>query len=296
MHEQSDYKGVSTWLDDKYMTLPHVAIEGQNLEISPEDFIVLPELYGHVMEQVSKLPCGKIVICQAYDYLLETLSPGATWSQYGFLKCITTSEEQKTYLEEIMKNVSFDIIEPVISESFTKKLVPSKPIVSIHTRDQRDTMKIIKTFYLKYPQFRWITFRDMRGLSEYEFSNLLKESFVSVWVDDVSGFGTYPIESMSVGTPVLGKIPNIKPSWMNEHNGIWTNDVIKMVDILAEFTQNWLEDNISSKVYESSQETAEKFSDINKFNDSVITNFTEYINTRRDNFESQLNKLKEDEK
>jgi hypothetical protein len=157
-------------------------------------------------------------------------------------------------------------------------------------------MKIIKTFYLKYPQFRWITFRDMRGLSEYEFSNLLKESFVSVWVDDVSGFGTYPIESMSVGTPVLGKIPNIKPSWMNEHNGIWTNDVIKMVDILAEFTQNWLEDNISSKVYESSQETAEKFSDINKFNDSVITNFTEYINTRRDNFESQLNKLKEDEK
>jgi hypothetical protein len=296
MHEQSDYKGVSTWLDDKYMTLPHVAIEGQNLEISPEDFIILPELYGHVMEQVSKLPCGKIVICQAYDYLLETLSPGATWSQYGFLKCITTSEEQKTYLEEIMKNVSFDIIEPVISESFTKKLVPSKPIVSIHTRDQRDTMKIIKTFYLKYPQFRWITFRDMRGLSEYEFSNLLKESFVSVWVDDVSGFGTYPIESMSVGTPVLGKIPNIKPSWMNEHNGIWTNDVIKMVDILAEFTQNWLEDNISSKVYESSQETAEKFSDINKFNDSVITNFTEYINTRRDNFESQLNKLKEDEK
>jgi hypothetical protein len=296
MHEQSDYKGVSTWLDDKYMTLPHVAIEGQNLEISPEDFIILPELYGHVMEQVSKLPCGKIVICQAYDYILETLSPGTTWSQYGFLKCITTNEEQKTYLEEIMKNVSFDIIEPVISESFTKKLVPSKPIVSIHTRDQRDTMKIIKTFYLKYPQFRWITFRDMRGLSEYEFSNLLKESFVSVWVDDVSGFGTYPIESMRVGTPVLGKIPNIKPSWMNEHNGIWTNDVIKMVDILAEFTQNWLEDNISSKVYESSQETAEKFSDINKFNDSVITNFTEYVNTRRDNFESQLNKLKEDEK
>jgi hypothetical protein len=278
------------------MTLPHVAIEGQNLEISPEDFIILPELYGHVMEQVSKLPCGKIVICQAYDYILETLSPGTTWSQYGFLKCITTNEEQKTYLEEIMKNVSFDIIEPVISESFTKKLVPSKPIVSIHTRDQRDTMKIIKTFYLKYPQFRWITFRDMRGLSEYEFSNLLKESFVSVWVDDVSGFGTYPIESMRVGTPVLGKIPNIKPSWMNEHNGIWTNDVIKMVDILAEFTQNWLEDNISSKVYESSQETAEKFSDINKFNDSVITNFTEYVNTRRDNFESQLNKLKEDEK
>ena len=105
MHEQSDYKGVSTWLDEKYMSLPHKPIEGQNLEISPEDFMVIPELYGHVMEQVSKFPCGKIVLCQSYDYIMETLSPGSSWSQYGFLKCITTSEEQKNYLEKIMKNV-----------------------------------------------------------------------------------------------------------------------------------------------------------------------------------------------
>ena len=32
-------------------------------------------------------------------------------------------------------------------------------------------MNIVKTFYLKYPQYRWITFRDMRGLSQEEFAN-----------------------------------------------------------------------------------------------------------------------------
>lgn len=293
IHEQNDYKGVGSWLSEKYMEMPHKPIEGQNLEISPEDFVIVPELYGHVMEQISKLPCGKIVLSQSYDYILETLPPGFSWAQYGFLKCITTSEEQVTFLEDIMKNVSFDILTPTISDVFTKKTIPSKPIVSVHTREQRDTMKIIKSFYLKYPQFRWITFRDMRGISESEFASLLQDSFVSVWVDEISGLGTYPLESMKVGTPVIGKIPNIKPSWMNENNGIWVNNSLDMVDVLAEYIQNWLEDNISEKLYNSGYETAEKFSDKSLFESNVISLFDSYINVRKENFQTQLTKIKE---
>jgi hypothetical protein len=233
MHEQNDYKGVGSWLDEKYMSLPHRAIEGQNLEISPEDFMIIPELYGHVMEQVSKFPCGKIVLSQSYDYIMETLTPGSSWSQYGFLKCITTSEEQKNYLEKIMKNVSFDVIEPTISNVFEKKSVPAKPIVSVHTRDQRDTMKIIKTFYLKYPQFRWITFRDMRGLSEWEFATILKDSFVSVWVDDISGFGTYPLESMKTGTPVRVDSRSIDYTKLEEQKGDENPGKFSFLDIIS---------------------------------------------------------------
>lgn len=79
---------------------------------------------------------------------------------------------------------------------------------------------------------------------------------------------------------------------MDEHNGIWTNDIINMVDILAEFTQNWLEDNISEKLYESGFETAQKYSNQETFNSEVLKHFTSYINTRLNNFESQLEKLK----
>lgn len=293
IHEQKEYQGVSSWLDEKYMEIPHLSIDGQNLEISPEDFIIVPELYGHVMEQVAKLPCGKIVICQSYDYMFETLAPGASWSQYGFLKCITTTSEQEKYVSEIMKNVSFDILTPTISENFSAKKIPAKPIVSVHTRDQRDTIKIIKTFYLKYPQFRWITFRDLRGLGELEFSEHLKDSFVSVWVDDISGFGTFPLESMKTKTPVIGKIPNMKPEWINENNGIWTNDTNMIVDILAEFIQNWLEDNIAEKLYTSGVETANIYSDFESFQSKTVELFEDYINKRLEAFENQYNKLKE---
>lgn len=295
MHEKNDYNGVSTWLGEKYMEIPHQSIESQDLKVSPEDFIVIPEIYGHVMEQVSKLSCGKIVLCQSYDYMLETLQPGISWSQHGFVKCITTSETQKKYISDIMSNVSYDILKPLITKDFSEKKLPSKPIVSIHTRDQRDTMKIIKTFYLRYPQYRWITFRDMRGLNTDEFSNYIKDAFVSVWVDDPSGFGTFPIESMLSKTPVIGKVPNMKPEWMTDENGIWTYELNNIHDILAEFIQNWLEDNISSELYSKGVSTAKNYNNEEEFTESVVKLFEGYLNTRKEIFNSQLEKIKVEE-
>ncbi len=101
LHEKSDYFGVANWLGQEFMDeLPHKAIEGQNLEVSPEDFIIVPELYGFVMPQLTSLPCAKIVLCQAYDHIVETLQPGQTWAQFGFTKCIITSELQKEYVSQ----------------------------------------------------------------------------------------------------------------------------------------------------------------------------------------------------
>ena len=292
IHEEKVYTGVSGWLDEKYMELPHQSIEGQSLQISPEDFVVIPEIYGHVLEQLSNFPCGKIVLCQAYDHMLETLAPGTNWAQYGFRKAITTNEEQREHISNFMKATDIDILKPYIPESFSKKDKPSKPIVSIHSREQRNTAKIIKGFYLKYPQFRWVTFRDMKGLSQKEFAEYLKDSFVSVWVDDESGFGTFPLESMASRTPVIGKVPNMKPEWMSDNNGVWTYEMNNIIDILAEFVQNWLEDNISESLYENSLLTAEKYSDKTEFDNNVLNLFSEYFDIRRDSFQTQLDKMK----
>jgi hypothetical protein len=292
IHETQEYKGVSSWLGEEYMELPHQTIDGQNLKISPEDFIVIPEIYGHVMEQLKNFSCGKIVLCQSYDYMLETLAPGASWSNYGFIKCITTSENQKKYISEVFKNISIDVIEPNISSVFSKKEKPANPIISIHTREQRDTAKIIKTFYLKYPQFRWITFRDMRGISQDEFAKFLKDSFLSVWVDDISSFGTYPLESMISGTPVIGKVPYLPHEWMTENNGLWTNNTNEVVDYIANFTQNWLEDNISETLYTEMETSTEKYKNREKYELDIVNLFEKYFETRQVSFEEQLEKIK----
>ena len=293
LHEKADYAGVVAWLDESYMELPHKAIEGQNLEISPEDFLVIPEVFGYVMDQVKQLPCAKIVLTQSYSYMLETLQPGQTWAQFGFMKCITTNNKQKEYIERIMRNCSFDVIEPYISEVFGPKSLPAMPIIGIHTKDQSDAVNLIKTFYLKFPQYRWFTFRDLRGLSELEFANSLKDCFVSVWVDNESGFGTFPLESMKANVPVIGKVPNLPPTWMNEDNGIWITDQTLLADVVSDFIQNWLEDNIKPEIYDEMKKTSDQYSDKQKFESTVVSLFDNYLTTRADAFEQQITKTEE---
>ena len=290
LHEKKDYVGVGSWLGEEYMTLPHKAIEGQNLEISPEDFLIIPEIFGFVMEQVSKLPCAKIVLTQQYSNMLETLQPGQGWAQFGFYKCITTSNLQKDYIERVMRQSTFDIVKPYIGESFSPKPTPPMPIIAVHTKEQSDAVNLIKTFYLKFPQYRWFTFRDLRGLSEKDFAKSLKECFLSIWIDDKSGFGTFPLESMACGVPTIGKIPDLQPEWMTEDNGIWVTDVTLMSDFIADFIQNWLEDGIKLELYNHMKETVVKYQNKQEFETSVINLFETFLTTRADSFEEQITK------
>ena len=74
LHEIKDF-GKVTWMGEEYGNLPHKSIEGEQLEISPEDFLIIPEIFGYVMDQVKQLPCAKVVITQQYAHMLETLIP-----------------------------------------------------------------------------------------------------------------------------------------------------------------------------------------------------------------------------
>jgi glycosyltransferase involved in cell wall biosynthesis len=113
---------------------------------------------------------------------------------------------------------------------------------------------------------------------------------LSVWIDDVSSFGTYPIESMASGVPVMGKAPKLIPSWINENNGIWITDSIQLEGFVADFIQNWLEDNVSELLYQGGDETASKFQNSQEFEQNVINHFSGYLSTRVTNFEEELNK------
>jgi hypothetical protein len=105
IHETKDYQGVGEWLGQEYMELPHQEIESQNLELSPEDFVVIPEIYGHVMEQIKNFLVVKLYYVKRMIICWKLWPPGVNWSQHGFYKCITTSESQKKILSDIMKTL-----------------------------------------------------------------------------------------------------------------------------------------------------------------------------------------------
>ena len=270
LHEKNDYKrigdengyGISEWLGEEYANLPHVSIEGQQLQISPADFIIIPEVFSNIMDQVKGFPCKKIVLSQSYDYLLELLPIGKRWNvDYGFNDVITTSKKQAIYLSNLFPSIRTHVVPVSIPSYFKPSDKPKLPIVSIHTRNQTDALKIAKSFYLQYPIYKWITFKELRGLSRTKFAEELSKSCLSVWIDDASGFGTFPLESMECETPVIGKMPNLIPEWMEStdengnisisNNGVWTNTTMNIPELIATYIKVWLEDSVPNELVDS---------------------------------------------
>lgn len=288
--EKNDYTGVGDWLGEDYMKIPHVSVESQTLKVGPQDFLIIPEIFANVMDQTKEFPCKRIVFCQSYDYILEILNLGAKWTDYGIKDCITTTQKQKDYINGLFQNVNVEVVPVGIPNYFKPTNKLQKPIVSLSCRDPRDTTKIVKSFYLKYPQFKWITFRDMKGLPRESFAQILSESCLSVWVDPISGFGTFPIESMKCKVPVIGRVPHMLPEWMEQitegsqekslkDNGIWTYDTLSIPDLIATFLRLWLEDNIPNEVYEKMEDTPNNYT-MEKMNNSVMEYYQKQINAR----------------
>jgi hypothetical protein len=251
LHEKNDYAPVGVSLGEEYALLPHISIEGGQLKVNTQDFIVIPEIFSNVMEQTAKLPSKRIVFSQSYDYIFEMLLPGKNWADFGITDVITTTEKQKEYIENLFsKRIKAEVIPVSIPEYFKPATLPKKPIIAISTRDQRDLVKVYKTFYLKYPHLKWVSFRDMRGLPRDTFAKALSESCLAIWIDEESSFGTFPLEAMKCNVPVLGKVPNMVPEWMDDKNGLWTHDILMVADLAANYFQTWLEDGEPQELFD----------------------------------------------
>lgn len=311
LHEKNDYKfradedgqGIAEWLGEEYASLPHVSIESQELNVSPADFIIIPEIFANIMDQVKGFPCKKIVLSQSYDYLLELLPIGKRWNtDYGFNDVITTSVKQAQYLSNLFPSINIHIVPVSIPTYFKPSEKPKVPVVAIHTRNQADATKIAKSFYLQFPMYKWVTFKELRGLPREKFAEELSKSCLAVWVDDQAGFGTFPLEAMETETVVIGKIPNLIPEWMEgkteegetfiKNNGVWTNTTVNMSELIASYLKVWLEDAVPTELTENIKSDKGQYTS-EKQKEAVSTVYSQLINNRVNELSNTLSKIDE---
>lgn len=281
------------WLGDGYDQIEVVSIKEDKINILIDDVIIVPEYYSNVLQQLSNVRCTKVMLVQQKEFIFETLPVGSRWSDYGFDRVIVTTEEAKNYIMEIFPESLVHIIPPIIGDNFKHTEGIIKPYIAISCRDRVKHRKFISEFYLKFPHLRWITFRDMIQMSYEEFSEGLKECMVSLWVDDESTFGTFPLESMKCGVPVVGKIPNTEPNWLSE-NGMWTYDENKIVEILGTFVLAWLDGvELTDEVKDKMKETLLPYNtEITKNN--ILSIFNSFTNKRVETLSKALDNLKQE--
>ena len=282
LHEKNDYKltgdadgmGVADWLGEGYTKLPHMSIESQTLSITPQDFLIIPEVFSTLMDQTKHFPCTKIVLSQSPEYIFELLPIGRRWTDYGYNQVITTSDKQGEFIKTLFPNIATYTVPVSIPSYFKDSDKPKMPVITLNVRNQSDAVKIVKQFYLQYPLYKWVTFKELRGLDRGTFATELGKSCLAVWVDDVAGFGTFPIEAIECNTPVIGKAPNTIPEWMESfdengnqvinNNGVWTNTTNNIPELIATYLKLWLEDNVPTDLLENMQKTKGIYSSENQ--------------------------------
>jgi glycosyltransferase involved in cell wall biosynthesis len=148
-----------------------------------------------------------------------------------------------------------------------------------------------KTFYSFYPNFRWIRFDELKGLSKEEFAERLASSSICLYTDEIAGFGTMPLEAMACGTHVVGWTPLGGKEYMTSDNGFWAanGDIFQLAELLGIAVEKMITGQLDSEEVQKQYEiTLSKYTSETEKN-SLLKNFNEYKHERIE----ELQKLKQ---
>ena len=256
--------GVGDWLGQEYADLPHLNIAKKNAWLtSPSDFLFIPEAFASLMSQtyIYKIPCQRYVLLYNFDYVTDMIPFGASWLNFGIRDCVATTDLQAKLIQDVMPFVRTNVLNPYIPEYFRKPVAPKKLIVNVISKRQSDVKKLMKTFYWKYPVYKFIAFKDLRGMAREHYADALKEGAITVWIDTETPFGFGAVEAMRCNNVVIGKIPENNQDWMvNENdelrdNVIWFDNMSDAPDILADVIGSWMQDEIPQVIYDEMEKT-----------------------------------------
>lgn len=306
LHNQKDFIGVTEWLGSKYNEIPHKNIETENVEINPCDFLFIPEIFTDVMSQTKKLPCKRIAIVQNYNYLAEFMPISATFDNMRINDIITTTNVQKEILESYFPGINVQVVSPSINKIYRDSDKPRKLIINVVSKNQENIHRIMKPFYWKYPEYKWVSFRELRGLDQETLSEALREAAITIWIDENSNFGFVPLEAMRCGSLLLSKLPNTLSDWnisMTEDGKnditdacIWFESIDDVPDMLSTLIYNWTLDTIPEELFTNLHKLDNLYTPESQEKEIAYVYENEIFNRRMKDFEEVLAQLKNKKK
>lgn len=253
--EGDEFVGVRDWLGDKYADMKHEDIGSEEVNVGPSDVLFIPEIFANVMIQTKKLPCKRIALLQNYDYLLDQMPMASQWGTLGIMECLTNTDVNKELLKQIFPYVKTSVVEPYIDQIYGTTSEPKKLIVNIIAKNQEDINKIVKPFYWKYPAYKFVSFRDVRGYPKEMYANMLREAAITIYVDTETSFGYGALEAMKSGSIVIAKTTEMAQKWMENDTKtslrdccVWFDTFHELHRIIASVIRSWMADEVPSEI------------------------------------------------
>lgn len=285
--------GVGDWMGQEYAKIPHMNIAHAQWKVSPSDILFIPEAFSSLMFQTYqyKAPCRRVVLLQNFSYVTDFIPFGVEWKNYGIYDVVATTKQQEALIKSVFPYMRSKILPPVIPSIFRKPIEPKKLTVNIITSDQRIANRIIKTFYWKYPIYKFVSFVDLRNRPRDFYAEKLREGAITVWVDGDTPFGHSALEAITCDNIVIGKVPDMVPEWMTNDDGtlsdcgVWTYDINMIPDLLANVVGSWMQDKIPAELTNAMNVAASKYT-VDKWEKNVEDILNSIIDEQIKSFES----------
>lgn len=270
-------------------------VVAEDLNLNTEDFLIIPEGFPNIMQETMHAPCKRIILAQSWIYILNSLSPGQKWNNFGITDAISVSDGITEYLSSVMPQVRVKQYSQSINReifSAPEKVSDKFPMIAYSAgRGQDSDMKItniIRNFQEWYPQYRFFRFMKLDGLSREEYAERLKSCCIALYTDDVAGFGTLPLEAMASGTHVVGWTPFGGKEYINQadgeeiHNGFWANngDVFNVSEVLGVAVDKWVNGELDGgELQEAYDKTLGRYTE-SKEQSRILDLYNEYKTER----------------
>lgn len=294
------------FIETELTDLKHISMDSTELTVSPEDLLVIPEIFTNVMEQTKNLPCMRVVLFQSIDNATKALLPGYDWSMFNINNVITTGQAMSNFIEGFFGKGKFRIktYNVPVPDYFVDKYPIKRPVISILVRNERELDKIVKLFFSKYPQFRWVNFEPLltdskppKTLRRKDFADRLGKNFAALWIDRISSHALFPLECMKVGTIPISLLPDVTPEYLLgadgkpvENAGVWSDDFFQVPMLIADVLRKYLDDEIPQKVFDDMQTIAGKYSTQNA-TEQLTGIYQSLIAERTDSLQKALDAL-----
>lgn len=290
--------GVGDWMGKEYAAIPHMNIAHTQWKVAPCDILFIPEAFSSLMFQTYqyKAPCRRIVLLQNFSYVTDFIPLGVEWKNYGIYDVVASTKQQEELIKSVFPYVRSKVLSPVIPSVFREPIKPKKLTVNLLTNDQRILNRIVKTFYWKYPIYKFVSFVDLRNLPRDEYAEKLREGAIAIWVDNDTPFGHSAVEAIKCGNVLIGKVPEMIPEWMTNEDGtlndsgVWTYDVNMIPDLLANVIGAWMQDELPEQLIESMNDIKSKYT-TEEWEGNVNETITTIINEQINSFESIKNSI-----
>lgn len=264
LHNESEFVGISQWADSKYAELPHSKVSDRQVTLSASDFLIIPEIYTDIMSQTRDIPCKRVMLVQNFDYLTKIIPVGVHPYEYGITDAIVNTKTTEKLIKNNLPMIKTHVLSPGISDTlFRKNDKPKKMIVNFVVKNGDDASRVVKPFFWKYPQLKWVTFAQLSNLPQEIFADALRDAAITIVIDDTMSFGYAALEALKTGSIVICKIPDNIPDWMLDNGElsnsiVWVDNLDEIPDLIANLVAMWVRDDVPEELYNEMEKAAEK--------------------------------------